>query len=236
MSKYLRFGLVAFSLALLMSVISVPEAKAQILTEILKRMDINNKSLQSVRSDITMVKYESALKISDTYAGSTSYLPKTAKRVMYARIDWKTENGKPNESSLAVIGDEYQLYKPKLNQVITGNVSKSKNNESVGGSLGFMNMSKDQLKANYTVVYIGEEQLSGGALAWHLELTPKAAANYKSADIWVDGDGMPRQSRINEKNNDSTTIQLSSIQKNVTIKGEVFTLNYDKKKVKIIKS
>ena len=84
-----------------------------------------------------------------------------------------------------------------------------------------MSMSKDQLNASYDVVYIGEEQLSGGTLAWHLQLTPKAATSYKTAEIWVDGDGMPRQAKINEQNNDSTTVLLANIQRNVPPSWEV---------------
>ena len=73
-------------------------------------------------------------------------------------------------------------------------------------------------------------------MTFHLELTPIRATSYKTADLWVDGDGMPRQAKITEQNNDWTTVLLTNIQKNVTLKGGMFKLNYDEKKVKIIQA
>jgi outer membrane lipoprotein-sorting protein len=238
MNKIIRYSVLAIGLAFLVSGVSVREGRAQadVLPEILKRLDTNNKSLQSLQSDVTMVKFESVLNVSDTYLGSTSYLPKIGKRARYARIDWKTENGRPNESSISLIGDQYELYKPKLNQVIVGQVGKSKNNASVGNALAFMDMSRTQLEATYETAFLGVEQISGGIQTWHVLLTPKVEASYKTAEIWVDKDGMPRQAKITERNNDATTVLLSNIQKNVTIKGDIFKLAYDRKKVTIIKA
>lgn len=193
-----------------------------ILGEILRRMDTHNKSLQSLRADVTMVKHNPQLNVSDTTTGSTSYLPKTPKRGMYVRIDWT----KPVEEQISVIGDDYELYRPRLNQVITGKVQKARNNASVGGALAFMSMTRDQLRANYDVRYIGEEQIRGGVSTWRLELTPKTETSYKMAELWVDGDGMPRQAKIVEHNNDSTTVLLTNIQKNVTLKADIFKLRY----------
>lgn len=201
----------------------VTDATAQnVLGEIMRRMDLNNKALQTLRSDVTMVKHNPQLNVSDTSVGRTSYLPKTAKRVMYVRIDWT----KPVEEQISVIGDAYELYRPRLNQVIQGKVAQAKNNASVGGALGFMSMSKQQLNANYDVQYMGEEQIAGGIKTWHLNLIPKSATSYKSAELWVDGDGMPRQAKIIEQNNDSTTVLLSNITKNERIDAKLFKLSY----------
>ncbi|HEV7700872.1 MAG TPA: outer-membrane lipoprotein carrier protein LolA [Pyrinomonadaceae bacterium] len=204
------------------------------MSEILRRMDVYNKSLQSLKADLTMVKTNTQLNISDTTTGSTSYLPKSAqtKNTMYVRIDWV----KPVEEQISVIGDRYELFRPRLNQVIQGQTNKAKNSASVGGALGFMSMSKDQLKANYDVVYIGEEQISGGIKTWHLQLNPKAVTTYKTAELWVDPDGTPRQAKITENNGDTTTVLISNIQKNASIKADIFKLAYDKKKVKIIQA
>ena len=111
---------------------------------------------------------------------------------------------------------------PALNQVIVGKVNKAKNNPSVGGALSFMNMSKAQLKANYSITNLGEEQITGGMRRGILQLTPNTPTSYKSAEIWVDSDGMPRQAKVNEQNSDSTTVLLSNIQKNITLKAEIF--------------
>ena len=168
MSRVLRYSLMVIGLGLIFSVVSATQTHAQI-REILRRMDDNNKSLQSLRADVTMVKTDSVLKVSDTTYGNTSYLPNSSKG-RYIRIDWT----KPVEEQISVIGDDYELYRPRLNQVITGKTTNSKNNASVGGALAFMSMSKDQLSSNYTVVYLGDEQISGGTQTFHLQLTPKS--------------------------------------------------------------
>ena len=224
MNKLLRISLMAIGLGMLVSVVSVTGTKAQVLPEIMRRMDVNNKALQSLTASVTMVKVNTQLNIPDTTLGTTSYLPKSklTGNKMYIRIDWT----KPVEEQVSVIGDAYELYRPRLNQVIVGRTGNAKNNASVGGALGFMSMSKDQLKANYDVVFIGEEGISGGINTWHLQLTPKTPQSYKLADLWVDGDGMPRQAKVTEQNNDTTTVLLSNIQKNGTIQTKVFKLTY----------
>ena len=89
-------------------------------------------------------------------------------------------------------------------------------------------MSKTELKANYSIRYVGQESISGAVQTWHLELTPKKAKGYKIAEIWVDGDGMARQMKITENNNDTTTVVLSKLEKNETINADVFTIKYPK--------
>lgn len=223
MNKVFRYSFLALGLALLVSSISVKQAHAQnVLGEILRRMDLNNKSLQSLRADVTMVKTNVQIGESDTTYGNTSYLPKTPKRGSYVRIDWT----RPVEEQISVIGDTYELFRPHLNQVIVGKVEKAKNSAAAGGALGFMNMSKAQLQANYSAVFIGKENISGGIETAHIQLTPKVPTSYKLADLWVDADGMPRQAKITEQNNDTTTVLLSNIQKNVTLRADIFKLKY----------
>ena len=182
--RFKRSGLLVISLAFFFGVLAAGESKAQgPLGQILNRMDAYNKNLQSLRADITMVKTDSGLGVSDTTWGNTTYLPKTTKpkRVMYVRIDWT----KPLQEQIVVIGDDYKLYRPTLNVAYEGKTSKAQNNAKAGGALAFVSMSKDQLKANYSVVYIGEETISGGTRTWHLQLTPKVATTYKLADVWA---------------------------------------------------
>jgi len=85
-------------------------------------------------------------------------------------------------------------------------------------------MSRTQLQANYTVNYLGKEN-AGGTATWHLELIPKNKTSYKSAELWVNSNGMPVQAKVIEQNNDSTTVLLSNIQQNVTVSASEFELN-----------
>jgi len=218
MKLFLRLSFTITVVALLFSVFSAPETKAQaVLQIILNRIDTHNKSLQTLRSNVTMEKYNSQLKETDVTEGTMMYLP-MKKGDPLIRIDW----AKPVAETLAVIKGDYIVYRPRLSQYLTGKTKDAKGSGKSSGALAFMNMSKTQLKANYSIKYIGEESVSGGVRTTHLELTPKTASTYKMADLWVDADGMPVQAKIIEKNNDSTTILLSGLKKNGTINASDF--------------
>jgi len=224
MNRFLRFGLSVIGLALVLNVFAVTETKAQqILNEVVNRMDNNYKSLTSLRSNLKMVKYNSQLQVSDTTEGTVIFLPKSAtpKKIMYARIDWTS----PLEESIAIIGDSYKIYRPKRRIAYVGKTSSAqKGNKVPGNALAFLSMSKTQLKENFILDYIAQESITGGTLTWHIRLTPKTATSYKVVDLWVDKDGMPAQATVTENNSDTSTILLSGIQKNVTIKGSDFVL------------
>ena len=219
MNKALRSIAVAVAFTMIAVIGLGTQAQAQnrgIIPEILHRMDEHNKSLVSLKADVKMEKLNAQLGETDTTTGSTSYLPKTAKRAMYVRINWT----RPVEEQIVIIGDSYKLYRPRLNQVITGKVDSVKNDKNVpGNALAFMSMSQAQLKANYEVNYIGQE-----SNLWHLELVPKVKTSYKTAELWFDSNGMPTQAKIVEQNNDTTTVTLSGVQKNVSISASDFNL------------
>ncbi|MFL6374548.1 MAG: LolA family protein [Pyrinomonadaceae bacterium] len=226
MKKAIRTAVVACSLGMVFLSISATESRAQgVLREILDRMDKYNKAITSLQADVTMVKSDSTLKIDETSSGTATYISKNAPKAkgqMYARINWV----KPAEEQIIVIGDSYELYRPRLNQVIYGKAQQAKN--SAGGAssaLAFMNMSRDQLKANYDVAYIGQEDMSGTKV-WHLELTPTTKASYKQAELWIDANGAPLQAKITERNNDTTTIRLTARKENPKLDTSLFIPKY----------
>ena len=223
MKKAFRLGVLPAMLVAVILGLSANDVSAQgagPLRVILDRMDAMNKSLVSLKADVRMDKLNSQLGETDTTTGATSYLPKTAKRVMYVRIDWV----RPVAENVVIIGDSYRLYRPRLNQVIEGKVDRAgKDNKVPGNALAFMSMSKAQLQANYTVNYLGQET-AGGTSTWHLELVPKNKTSYRTAELWVDSNGMPVQAKVIEQNNDTTTVLLSNVQKNVTVSASDFQL------------
>ncbi len=224
MKLFLKISFTAIVLTLFSGAFAVTETQAQgILPEILKRMETHRNTLTSLRSNVTMVKYNAQLKESDKTEGNSIYLP-TKGRDALVRIDWT----KPVQEILAVVKGKYVLYRPRLKQAIIGNAKDAKGNGKANGALAFMNMSKEQLKANYTIKYLGQENVSSGSPTWHLELTPKTATSYKLAEIWVDGDGMPIQAKVIENNNDSTTVLLSGFEKNARIDASRFEIKLPK--------
>lgn len=199
--------------ALLFSAFGASEIKAQaVLQEILNRMDKHNQSLQTLRANVTMEKYNPQIKVTDVTEGTVMYLP-VKKDNPLVRIDWT----KPVTETLAVVRGDYIVYTPRLNQYIKGKTKDAQGSGKASGALGFMNMSKAELKANYSIKYLGEETLSNNVKTTRLEMTPKTAQSYKMAEVWVDANGMPVQAKVVEKNNDSTTVLLYNIKKNEKI-------------------
>jgi outer membrane lipoprotein-sorting protein len=220
MSNFLRTGLIAIALTLVFVSVAATETNAQI-NEILKRMDTYYAKLQALRSDIKMIKYNDNLKVtedSDIYEGKMMYLPAKGRNA-YVRIDWS----KPVET-FSVVDKKYVIYRPRLKQALTGNVDNAKGSAGANNPLSFINMSKQQLKANFDIKYLGEETATG-ATTWHLELTPKKGAKYKKSDIWVNKNGLPIQIKITESSNDSTTVQLTSINDSGKINPADFKVN-----------
>ncbi len=224
MKKILRFGLAAIALAVFFNAFAVTDAKAQQINEILKRMEVYRVNLTSLESNLTMFKFDPVIKKTDTTQGTLKYAAvrdKKGKDVDAAiRIDWV----KPEEI-LSVVKGKYVLYRPRLNVYYAGK-SDSKNAKDKGGdALKFMNMSKKELQANYSVQYLGEEKLEGGTAVLHLQLTPKTASKYKVADVWVDTDGGIHQFRITMQSGDYTAFRLSNMKKNPGFPGSVFTVD-----------
>lgn len=215
-----------FAFGIVLSISGFANAQG-IKQEILDRMDGNYKSLTSLVANVKMDKTDANLGVTDTRTGSINFLPKSKKHAMYIRLDLE----KPSENMVA-IDKRYQLYRPDLKQVIQGSTDSAKSSGKAGNALAFLSMSRRELMENYDIKYIGQENIPGGIATWHLFMTPKGKMSYKSADLWVDKDGMPRQARVTEMNNDTSVILLTNIQKNVTIKADVFKL--DTKGAKVI--
>lgn len=183
-----------------------------VVGQILDRMDAHNKALSTLRANVKMDKYNSQLKVSDSMNGSVIYVARKGKDAL-VRVDWV----KPKEI-LRLQDKKYLIFRPELNQYYTGSVnSKMKDSSSAGGSLAFINMSKADLRRNYNVELISDNDKVGSVDAFLIRLTPKTAGNYKSADVWIDKDGMPIQSKLLEKNNDTTTVLLTNLKKNTDV-------------------
>lgn len=231
MKNFFKFTLTAATLFLLFGAFSVSETRAQgVLNTIMNKMDAHYNALDVLESNVTMSKYNPQIKRSEVSKGNVTYLPEKGKRKMYVRLDWTN----PSVENLTVVNGEYHLYKKSINQVYTGKVSKAKDKAQVNGPLSFLSMSKKQLNANYKAQFIGVEKVGGTTDASHIKLTPKTASNYKQVDLWVDADGMPIQATVLEKSDDSTTILLYDIRKNINIDYDIFTLRLPKG-VKVIK-
>jgi outer membrane lipoprotein-sorting protein len=222
MKKFLRYGFTAIALTFILSAFAATGANAQ-TTEILKRMDEHYKALKSLQANVTREKYNSQLDEMDKMSGTISLLPGKG-RNFSLRLDWT----QPKNETISVVNGQYVAYNPGIQQAWTGNSESKTLNDKGGNALKVMSMSKEEIKTNYDVEYLGQETISGGIQTWHLKLTPKTKASYKFADLWVDGNGMPIQGKITQANNDTDSVLLSNLKKNASINASIFKVSLPK--------
>ena len=231
MKKIVPLGLMLAMLVGAITFVSPKPASAQsagLVSAVLNRMERNRQSLRSLKASLSMEKYNAQLRDSEKYSGVVLYVPGSG-RDASVRIEWQ----KPQHEILAVANGQYTLFRPRLNMAYKGS-SKSNRNKA-GGALEMMYMTKQQLEARFQPVKdVREETLWGGVSTIHLTLVPKGSASFKYAEIWVDSSGMPVQTKIVEKNDDATTMRLSSMERNLKISPNEFSVPLDSN-VKIVK-
>ena len=220
----------SLSIGLLLIALTVPctsAAKAQsagLVSSILSRMEKNKRSLKTMRANISMVKYNSQIRIEDKYQGIVLYIPGAAgSSSAFVRLEWTY----PQHEILAVQNGNYSLYRPRLGTVLEGKTGSIKPGKD-GDVLALMNMSAAQLRTKFGEFQdMREETLWGGVWTQHFKVTPKAAASYKYIELWIDKEGMPVQTKMVEKNDDSTTVRLTNVEKNRDIPLDQFKLKLD---------
>lgn len=216
MKKLFTLSLAALMLVASLAFVAQP-AQAQgpgLVSSILNKMDRNRRDLSSLRAALTMQKYNAQLRDFDMSYGEMAYLAASG-RDANVRVDWT----KPVRESLSVSGGQYTLYRPRLSQAYQGSTRAQQKNTKVNSVLSFaFNMTGAQAKNQFNVELAGEGTLeNGGPHVWWLKLTPRGGASYQFAEVWVDDSGMPVQTRVTEKNGDSTLVRLTNIQRNARI-------------------
>lgn len=223
MKRLVPLGLMIALLFVTVAVSSPPDAKAQgagLISSILNRMERNQKSLKSLRASVDMEKYNAQIQDKENYKGVVLYVPAEGRNA-YVRLDWSF----PQKETLAVMNGEFKLFRPRLKIVYTGKAGSGKGKSSA--AFEFLNMSRQELLSRYDFQYMGEETLWGGVATSHVKLVPKGGANFKWAEAWIDANGMPVQTKVIEKNDDSTTVRLTNMQRNAIIGLEEFDLKLD---------
>lgn len=231
MKKLSLLGLASMILvaAVAVSPKNVNAQSAGLVSSLLNRMERNRRELKSLRAGISMEKYNAQLRDTDRYQGVVLYVP-LAGRNANVRIDWQ----RPQSETLAVSNGRYSLFRPRLNIVYEGRANSGKGKAS--GAFEFLNMSRQQLEARFQPLQdVREETLWGGVSTIHITLVPKGNASYKYAEVWVDGGGMPVQTKVVEKNDDATTVRLTNLERNTNIPSDEFRLQLDPS-VKRVKS
>jgi outer membrane lipoprotein-sorting protein len=229
-----RFATLGLALAILVAAVAVSSPtkvdaqSAGLVSALINRMERNRRELKSLRAGISMEKYDARIHDSDKRGGVVLYVPGQG-RSAYVRVDWQY----PAKETLAVADGQYTLFRPRLNMAYRGAAGSSR--AKAGGVFDFLNMSGQQIRTRFEPLQdIYEETLWGGISTTHIKLVPKGGASYKYAEVWIDGGGMPVQTKVVEKNDDATTVRLTDMQKNAGISLDQFKLQLDGS-VKIVK-
>lgn len=229
-----RFATLGLALAILVAAVAVSSPtnvdaqSAGLVSALINRMERNRRELTSLRAGISMEKYDARIHDKDNRSGVVLYKPGQG-RSAYVRIDWQY----PAKETLAVADGQYTLFRPRLNMAYRGAAGSSR--AKAGGVFDFLNMSGQQIRTRFEPLQdIYEETLWGNVSTTHIKLVPKGGASYKYAEVWIDGGGMPVQTKVVEKNDDATTVRLTDMQKNAGISLDQFKLQLDGS-VKIVK-
>jgi outer membrane lipoprotein-sorting protein len=212
---------------MLAALVAIPvltaNAQAGLVSSILSRMERNRQSLKSLTADVSMEKYNSQLGDSDKYYGTVRYIPAGGRSASFVRLDWN----KPQQEILVVANGTWMVVRPRLKQYIYGNTS-AVNNKKDNDVLALLNMSAAQLRSRFGDFQdTREETIWGGVRTTHLKAVPRTAASYKYIELWVDESGLPVQTKMVEKNDDSTTMRLSNVNRNSDIPMNTFKLDLD---------
>lgn len=193
----------------------------QLLTGILAKMEKMHKELKSLKAQIVQEKTNVQIGAKDKDHGTLLYKPANGKAKGKLRIDYT----KPTNNTVAVIGESFLFYQPKINQAFKNTLAKAAKGR-VGGYAQLVGLdgSVKSLVENYNIEYIKDENIDGQS-ASHLRLTPKVNGSLASIELWVNNQtGFPSMQKFNERNGDYTVVKLTNLQQNVAINDGEFEI------------
>jgi outer membrane lipoprotein-sorting protein len=225
MKKLISLAVIAgISLLLASAGRSAPaNAQPQILTGILNKMEKAHQDLKSLKAEMVLERTNTQIGVTDSEYGQLIYKPGTAKSKQKLRIDYT----KPSKDILAVDGDSFVYYQPRINQALKGLGSKYSKGKQ-GGIAQFINIALDgSLKSasgKYNISFVKDETIDG-AMTSMLRLTPKSSDQFTSFDIWINQIGFPVRFCGTERNGDLTMVTLRNLQLNTNVPNGAFALD-----------
>src|SRR5215468_11205390 len=157
--------------------------QAPLLTGILNKMEKAHQDLKSLKAEMVLEKTNTQIGVTDSEFGQLVYKPGTPKSKQRLRIDYT----KPSKDILAIDGDNFVFYQPRINQAFKGSASKYSKGKQ-GGLAQIINTVLDgSLKSasgKYNISFVKDETIDG-AMTSMLRLTPKSSDQFNSIDVWV---------------------------------------------------
>lgn len=196
-------------------------AGSQLLTGVLSKMQAAHRNLRSMRAGMAQVRHNPQIGSTETDYGTLIYKP-GAKGKSKLRIDYT----RPDQKSVAVLGENLVFYQPRINQVLKTTLSKAaKGKTSSYSALVGLDGSLETLTRDYNVDYVKDE-LVNGETATRLQLIPKVSGTFSRIDLWVSNKSwLPVQYQMFERNGDSTLVKFTGMEVNPTIADAAFNVN-----------
>jgi len=199
-------------------------AQAQLLTGILNKMEKAHQDLKSLKAEMILERTNTQIGVTDSEFGQLLYKPGPQKSKQKLRIDYT----KPSKDVLAVDGDNFVFYQPRIKQALKGMASKYSKGRQ-GGLAQFITIALDgSLKSasgKYNIGFVKDEMVEG-VMTSVLRLTPKSNDQFTSFDIWVNQQsGFPVRFSGTERNGDQTMVTLKNLQLNTNVPNNAFALD-----------
>jgi outer membrane lipoprotein-sorting protein len=196
----------------------------QLLTGILNKMEKAHQDLKSLKAEMILERTNTQIGVTDSEFGQLLYKPGPQKSKQKLRIDYT----KPSKDILAVDGDNFVFYQPRIKQAFKGLATKYSKGKQ-GGLAQFITIALDgSLKSasgKYNIGFVKDEMVEG-VMTSVLRLTPKSNDQFTSFDIWVNQQsGFPVRFSGTERNGDMTMFTLKNLELNTNVPNNAFALN-----------
>ena len=226
MKRFISLAIIAGILLLLTGADNRAGANAQpqLLTGILNKMRKANQDLKSLKAEIVQEKTNTQIGVTDTTYGQLLYKPGAGNSNRKLRIDYT----KPSHDILAVDGDKYVFYQPRIKQAFQGLTSKISKGKQDGlaqilaivlsGSLG-------SASGEYELSMVKDEMVNG-IMTSMLRAIPKSNKQFTSIDIWISQQSsIPVRFSATERNGDLTVFTFKNMDLNTNVSDNAFKLN-----------
>ena len=195
---------------------------SQLLSGILKKMEEAHRNLKSLKASIVQQKTNVQIGTKDIDYGTLIYKPGASGQGRL-RIDYT----KPDAKVVAVVGNNFTYYQPRINQVVKLTLAKAAKGRTAGyAQLVGLDGSVKSLYSSYNIEYVQDELVNGQNTA-QLHLVPKTKSDFTSIEIWVSYQTwLPVQQKLVEHNGDYTIVKLTNVEPNAKLADADFNVKY----------
>ena len=190
------------------------------LAEVLSQMNEVAKTLRTVSANLDYTKVTVLVDDKSTESGQLYFRKGKTTEICI-------EFQKPEPKTLLFKKNKGEIYLPKINQIQEYDLQQNSGLVQQFLLLGF-GTNTGELKKNYDVKYIQEEDMEGDTTV-ELELVPynsKLAAQITKIQIWVSEDSwLPKQQKFYEPGGDYLIAHYTGVKKNWDLPNSRFELN-----------